>query len=40
MIDDLEHNLQGSARLGITGLHHTDSKRTVATLAEWFGITV
>ncbi|MEZ0111396.1 putative hydrolase of the HAD superfamily [Catenulispora sp. EB89] len=40
MIDDLEHNLQGAARLGIVGLHHTDSKRTVATLAEWFGISV
>jgi putative hydrolase of the HAD superfamily len=40
MIDDLEHNLQGAARLGIIGLHHTDSKRTVATLAEWFGISV
>ncbi|WP_194914262.1 HAD family hydrolase [Catenulispora rubra] len=40
MIDDLEHNLQGAARLGIIGLHHTDSKRTVAALAEWFGISV
>ncbi|MEY9854936.1 putative hydrolase of the HAD superfamily [Catenulispora sp. GAS73] len=40
MIDDLEHNLQGAARLGIVGLHHTDSKRTVAMLAEWFGISV
>jgi len=40
MIDDLEHNLQGAARLGIVGLHHTDSKRTVATLADWFGISV
>jgi putative hydrolase of the HAD superfamily len=40
MIDDLEHNLRGSARLGIRGLHHTDSKRTIAQLAEWFGISV
>jgi putative hydrolase of the HAD superfamily len=38
MIDDLEHNLRGAERLGIKGLHHTDSKQTVATLAEWFGI--
>lgn len=36
MIDDLEHNLEGAARLGIRGLHHTDSERTVAALAEWF----
>jgi putative hydrolase of the HAD superfamily len=40
MIDDLEHNLKGAARLGITGLHHRDSKRTIATLAEWFAISV
>ncbi|MBS2547820.1 HAD family phosphatase [Catenulispora sp. NL8] len=40
MIDDLEHNLRGAERLGIRGLHHTDSARTVATLAEWFGLTV
>jgi putative hydrolase of the HAD superfamily len=40
MIDDLEHNLKGAARLGIIGLHHTEAKRTVATLAEWFPISV
>ena len=40
MIDDLEHNLKGAERLGIVGLHHTDSKRTVAALAEWFPISV
>ncbi|MEY9928154.1 putative hydrolase of the HAD superfamily [Catenulispora sp. GP43] len=40
MIDDLEHNLQGAARLGIVGLHHTDSAKTITTLAEWFPITV
>lgn len=40
MIDDLEHNLKGAERLGIVGLHHTDSKRTVAALAEWFPINV
>jgi len=38
MIDDLEHNLQGAERLGITGLHHTDSKRTVKILGDWFGM--
>lgn len=38
MIDDLEHNLRGAARLGIRGLHHTDTKRTLAALAEWFGL--
>jgi putative hydrolase of the HAD superfamily len=38
MIDDLAHNLRGAERLGIKGLHHTDSERTVATLAEWFPI--
>ena len=38
MIDDLEHNLLGAARLGITGLHHTDSQQTVATLDRWFGV--
>lgn len=40
MIDDLEHNLKGAERLGIIGLHHTDAKRTVAALAEWFPISV
>jgi putative hydrolase of the HAD superfamily len=40
MIDDLEHNLKGAERLGIVGLHHTDAKRTVAALAEWFPISV
>ena len=38
MIDDLEHNLKGAARLGITGLHHTDSKRSLGMLVDWFGI--
>lgn len=40
MIDDLEHNLRGAERMGILGLHHTNSARTVATLAEWFAISV
>lgn len=38
MIDDLEQNLAGAARLGIQGLHHTDSARTLRTLADLFGI--
>jgi len=37
LIDDLEHNLRGAARLGIRGLHHTDTNETIAILAEWFG---
>lgn len=40
MIDDLEHNLQGAERLGIRGLFHTDAPTTIATLAEWFAISV
>jgi putative hydrolase of the HAD superfamily len=38
MIDDLEHNLRGADRIGIRGLHHVDTARTVAALAEWFPI--
>jgi len=37
MIDDLEHNLRGAARLGIRGLPHTDTAGTITALAEWFG---
>jgi len=40
MIDDLEHNLQGAERIGIRGLFHTDTSTTIATLAEWFAISV
>ncbi|MEV8318600.1 HAD family phosphatase [Streptomyces sp. NPDC059900] len=37
MIDDLEHNLSGAARLGIRGLHHVDSDETARALGELFG---
>lgn len=36
MIDDLEHNLTGAARLGIRGLHHLDSDETVRALGKLF----
>jgi putative hydrolase of the HAD superfamily len=36
MIDDLEHNLRGAARLGIRGVHHTDSAETIRVLDTWF----
>lgn len=39
LIDDLLHNLSGAARIGIRGLHHVDSARTVAELADLFGST-
>jgi putative hydrolase of the HAD superfamily len=38
MIDDLEHNLRGAERVGIRGLHHVETARTIAQLAEWFPI--
>ena len=38
MIDDLEHNLTGAARIGIHGIHHTDTAATIATLEHMFGI--
>ncbi|MFC8131526.1 HAD family hydrolase [Streptomyces sp. NPDC057302] len=38
MIDDLEHNLSGAARLGIRSLHHVDSDETVRALGELFGV--
>lgn len=38
MIDDLEHNLTGAARLGIRGLHHLDSAETVHALVELFDV--
>ncbi|MGW5867718.1 HAD family hydrolase [Streptomyces sp. NPDC055239] len=37
MIDDLEHNLRGAARLGIRGLHHLNSDETTRALGELFG---
>jgi putative hydrolase of the HAD superfamily len=36
MIDDLEQNLSGAARLGIRGLHHVDSAETVRSLERLF----
>ncbi|RAG83430.1 HAD family phosphatase [Streptacidiphilus pinicola] len=36
MIDDLKQNLDGAARLGIRGLHHTDSAQTVRSLEQLF----
>ncbi|WP_042364083.1 HAD family hydrolase [Streptacidiphilus neutrinimicus] len=36
MIDDLQQNLSGAARLGIRGLHHVDSATTVHSLERLF----
>lgn len=38
LVDDIEHNLDGAARLGIAGVLHTSAKRTVQELDERFGI--
>ncbi|MCZ7434730.1 HAD family hydrolase [Streptomyces sp. WMMC1477] len=38
MIDDLEQNLRGAARLGIRGLHHVRTEETTRALGEMFGI--
>jgi putative hydrolase of the HAD superfamily len=38
MVDDIAHNLDGAARLGIAGVLHTSAKRTVRELDERFGI--
>ena len=38
LIDDLEHNLAGAARLGIAGVLHRDAARTVSELEERFGL--
>lgn len=40
MIDDLQHNLDGAARIGIGGVLHTSAADTRRQLAERFGITV
>lgn len=40
MVDDLEHNLDGAARLGIAGVLHTAAARTVRELDERFGMRV
>ncbi|MGW1613842.1 HAD family hydrolase [Streptomyces sp. NPDC002285] len=39
MIDDLQHNLDGAARIGIRGVLHTSAADTRRQLAERFGIT-
>ncbi|WP_242474578.1 HAD family hydrolase [Tomitella cavernea] len=39
MIDDLQQNLDGAARLGIAGVLHTSARDTERQLAERFGIT-
>ncbi len=36
MIDDLQQNLDGAARLGIRGLLHSDGAETVRVLDGWF----
>jgi putative hydrolase of the HAD superfamily len=38
MVDDLRHNLDGAARLGIAGVLHTTAARTVRELDQRFGI--
>jgi len=39
MIDDLQQNLDGAARIGIAGVLHTSAADTRRQLAERFGIT-
>lgn len=38
MVDDLQHNLDGAARLGIAGVLHTDAPTTLAELDARFGL--
>jgi putative hydrolase of the HAD superfamily len=40
MIDDVQHNLAGAARLGIAGLLHRDAAATVRELDQRFGLHV
>ena len=40
MVDDLQQNLDGAARLGIAGVLHTDAADTRTQLSELFGIGV
>ena len=40
MLDDLQQNLDGAARLGIAGVLHTDAANTRTQLGERFGIGV
>jgi putative hydrolase of the HAD superfamily len=38
MVDDIQHNLDGAARLGIEGVLHRDAQRTLAELDARFGL--
>lgn len=38
LVDDLEHNLVGAARLGITGVHHREADETVPRVRELLGL--
>ena len=38
MVDDLQHNLDGAARLGIGGVLHTTAAQTIRELDQRFGI--
>ena len=38
MIDDLQQNLDGAAKLGIAGVLHTDGADTARQLSETFGL--
>lgn len=38
LVDDLEHNLVGAARLGIAGIHHRTSPETIARVREELGL--
>jgi len=40
MIDDLQQNLDGAARLGIAGILHTSAADTRRQLADRFGVLV
>jgi methionine salvage enolase-phosphatase E1 len=38
LIDDVAHNLDGAARLGIAGVLHRDAAATIRELGERFGL--
>lgn len=40
LIDDLEHNLVGAARLGIEGIHHHRADETIVRVREALGLAV
>ena len=39
-VDDLEHNIRGAERVGMIGVHHTDSAETIARLEQLFELEV